>query len=528
MLQMKKKIIYQAFALALTLSLSSCFSDDSTLGDDTIGEITVSGIADSYSNVAYMGEYLTITPQVESKEDMTYTWLLLNDKTGTEDANGNQIQPEVIGNEKDLHYEVNIAPGKYQVRLEAKGKSGYTVYKKVSLTVRTTFSQGFYVLKENKEGNTDLDLLTLDGKSGNDILTTMDGNALKGKPMSLGIQYNAYYVNPDDDQMTATNLLYVTTESGQFRGARTTDMKSVFDRSNVKYDEMSDSEYPYLFCSTEMYNTMMTNKGIYKATMVSNYSGASTGQYGMPKSECCASRYAFSDVDAMGGGVFWDEKNHSLMMFDYGLAVDALRKSDMSGEELTQGLSNYDCLACGYNKLASDATGVFVLRDNATSKRYLYLTEGSFFGISLSNRQQIRENSHAAKASYYGMNGITASYLYCVDAGHLYAMNFADTDQGEVELMPEGIASDETINFVANQFWNPAFSSGDHFDYLIVGTQKGDAYKLYFYNTNGGAPQGKPVMTMEGKGKVKSVRYVNTDYNVHDSQFGYLTFNSND
>lgn len=31
MLQMKKKIIYQAFALALTLSLSSCFSDDSTL-----------------------------------------------------------------------------------------------------------------------------------------------------------------------------------------------------------------------------------------------------------------------------------------------------------------------------------------------------------------------------------------------------------------------------------------------------------------------------------------------------------------
>ena len=126
------------------------------------------------------------------------------------------------------------------------------------------------------------------------------------------------------------------------------------------------------------------------------------------------------------------------------------------------------------------------------------------------------------------MNGITASYLYCVDAGHLYAMNFADTDQGEVELMPEGIASDETINFVANQFWNPAFSSGDPFDYLIVGTQKGDAYKLYFYNTNGGAPQGKPVMTMEGKGKVKSVRYVNTDYNVHDSQFGYLTFNSND
>ena len=102
MLQMKKKIIYQAFALALTLSLSSCFSDDSTLGDDTIGEITVSGIADSYSNVAYMGEYLTITPQVESKEDMTYTWLLLNDKTGTEDANGNILTNQTVSYERKI------------------------------------------------------------------------------------------------------------------------------------------------------------------------------------------------------------------------------------------------------------------------------------------------------------------------------------------------------------------------------------------------------------------------------------------
>lgn len=78
---MKKKIIYQALALALTMLLSSCFSDDSSLGGDAVGEITVSGIADSYNNVAYMGEYLDIKPQVESSEDMTYSWLLLSDMT---------------------------------------------------------------------------------------------------------------------------------------------------------------------------------------------------------------------------------------------------------------------------------------------------------------------------------------------------------------------------------------------------------------------------------------------------------------
>lgn len=528
MIQMKNKIIYQAFALALTLSLSSCFSDDSTLAGDAVGEITVSGIADSYSNVAYMGEYLDIKPQVESSEDMTYTWLLLNDKTGSEDADGNEIQPEVIGNEKDLHYEVNIAPGTYQLRLEAKGKSGYTVYKKTSLTVRTTFSQGFYVLKENGEGNTDLDLITLDGKTGNDLLSNMDGSALQGKPLAMGVQYNAYYVNPDDDQMTAANLLYVTTESGNFRVARTTDLRNVFDRSNIKYEKMSDSERPYQFCSTQMYSGMFTNKGTYRATQVSPYFDASTGQYGMPASECGGSRYVFSDLDAMGGGVFWDEQNHNLLTYDYGMSVDALRKDDMSGEELTQNLTTYDCLACGYNKLSSGATGVVVMHDNATSKRYLYLTEGAFQGITLTARKQIRDNSHAANASYYGLNGITASYLYCVDGGHLYAMNFNDDDQGEIELKPEGIASGETIDFVANQFWASHFSSTKTFDYLIVGTQKGDTYKLYFYDTNGGAPVGKPLMTMEGKGKVKCVRFVNTDYNSNDALFGYVAFSNND
>lgn len=525
---MKKKIIYQALALALTMLLSSCFSDDSSLGGDAVGEITVSGIADSYNNVAYMGEYLDIKPQVESSEDMTYSWLLLSDMTGSEDADGNEIQPEVIGNEKDLHYEVNLAPGVYQVRLEAKGKSGYTVYKKTSLTVRTTFSQGFYVLKETTDGNSDVDLITKDGKTGYNIIASMDGEALHGKPLSMGAQYNAYYVNPDNDQMEVANMLYVTTESGDFRVKRTTDFKTAFSRNNVMYGTMEDSEFPYAFFNGSVSNCMLTNHGFYKSKMPYSNSNPSTGQYGMPVSECGGSRYFFTDIDSYGGGVLWDAQNHNLLAYGYGLDVSPLLYENMTGSEETQNLTDYDCMACGYNKLSSGATGVIVMRDNATSKRYLYLTEGSFSGVILSDRRQIRQDSHAAKASYYGLNGISASYLYCVDEGHLYALNFSDEAQGEIELKPEGVASGETIAFVANQFWNPSFSSGDPFDYLIVGTQKGDTYKLYFYDTNGGAPIGKPLMTMEGKGKVKCVRFVNTDYNSYDATFGHLAFSNND
>ena len=226
-----KKIIYQALALAMTLSLSSCFSDDSSLGGNDVGDITISGISDSYSQVAYMGETLDITPTVESQEDVTYSWLLLSSTTGSKDKDGNEIQPEVIGHEKDLHYEVNLSPGTYQVRLVAQGKSGYTVYKRTSSTVRTAFSQGFYVLKETTDGNSDVDLITKDGKTGYNIIASMDGEALHGKPLSMGAQYNAYYVNPDNDQMEVANMLYVTTESGDFRVKRTTDFKTAFSRN---------------------------------------------------------------------------------------------------------------------------------------------------------------------------------------------------------------------------------------------------------------------------------------------------------
>ena len=90
--------------------------------------------------------------------------------------------------------------------------------------------------------------------------------------------------------------------------------------------------------------------------------------------------------------------------------------------------------------------------------------------------------------------------------------NFNDENMNEIEIKPEGIGSGENIVFVANQFWNASGSSDDKFNYLIVGTQSGDNYKLYFYNINGGAPDGKPLMTKEGKGKVKCIRFLNTKY----------------
>ena len=59
---MRKNILY-IFALFVTLSLTSCFDDDSNAQGATMMwvDITVSGIEDAYTKTVYVGEKLSIS-----------------------------------------------------------------------------------------------------------------------------------------------------------------------------------------------------------------------------------------------------------------------------------------------------------------------------------------------------------------------------------------------------------------------------------------------------------------------------------
>ena len=530
---MKKNIYFYLCAALLTMTLTGCFDDDSSTGYEAIKETTISGIDETYVKTAYVGEHLVISPEVTSSysdSQMTYTWLLLDNSTGNKDKEGNVVEPVVIGNTKNLDYEVALAPGTYQVRLMASAAdNGYSVYATTTLTVRTLFSQGFYILKKTADGNTDLDLQTLDGQHGEDLIAQVDGKSLEGSPVSLYPNYLMNYINTDNDKIESTNSVTVTTDRKVINVRRVSDFTSIFSRENICFDEMDADEQPYAttLSPTFGYMMMLTSKGLYNAAS-SSMSDSSTGQFGMPVSECGGSQYFYIDNVNFGCGAIWDATSHSLKAYNFNYEFSPLCYFDMTGEEQTQNLTNFECLHCGFNALAGTTTGIFVLHDNKTGNRYLYLTEGSFLGVNLSQRIQLPSDSHASRATSYSTNGISASYLYCIDGGKLYAYVFNSGDNSEVELKPEGIPSDETIVYVTNQYWNPTFSPGTPFDYLVVATQKGNSYKLYFYETNGGAPIGKPVMTTTGEGYVKAVRFINDGYATTDCIFGTQVYNIND
>ena len=455
-----------------------------------------------------------------SDDKIQYKWILINEKTGTTTAQGDTIQPIEIGTTKDLDYEVNVAPGKYQIRLSVTDTiTGNAALAYAMLTVQTNFSKGFYILKETADGNTELDELDFTWNLAENLLTKIDGQPMPGKPANLCQLYDQNYINTENDEIETTNGLIVSTDK-DFGFYRATDLKRILDRSNLFYDEGPADEIVYSIHAGYFNAMMMTSKGFY------SFSGG-TGQFGMPDVDTNTSPYYYSDFAAEGGGAYWNPVTHSITGFDYLLNPYPLTDMSMGSEDITQNLTNYDCLHCGYSFISWMENGYFILRDNSTQSRYIYIIDGSFSGQYLNSRTKLDPNSHMAKAEHYATNGGSASYIYCAEGGKLYACITNTGDFSEVEIKPEGLPSGEYINFVANQFWDDE-TSGNVFNYLIIGTQSGNNYKLYVYETNGGAPVGSPVKVIQGSGKVRKVRYLNSTSSLYMKHGFYYAYNAYD
>lgn len=516
--------------LSCALLLASCFSDDSTGFDNEVSDISVSGIDEEYTKTAYIGERLEISPVVEAgygDAQMDYQWMLLDGKTGSVTSVGDTIQPAIISTEKNLSYEVNLSPGTYQLRFVARAKTNdYTSITLAKLNVETEFSSGFYIMKETADGNTELDLLASGGKLATDLLQKTQGSSLSGKPYSMWINYGHYYVNPESDEMESTNSVTVITEDGGMKMMRSSDLGVIFDRSSLLFEEMEQKEKPYAFFLQMMYGlTYMSSSGLRYTNDEYSMAGTSpcSGKMGLPLDGVGGgSKHVIHSIPNFGGLLVWDEQSRSLNAINYNFMQSPLTYMNMTGEDVTQNLANHECLSCGMNVVNGVETDNFILQDNATGRRYVYLCDGNY----LTDRLEVPANSRMAKATAFATNGQTARYIYFTTGDKLYGYNFANADFSEVEMPLRGIGQGETIAYVANQF--VAQSGSSNFDHLIVGTQKGNEYKLYFYDMIGGVPDGDPVRTVQGTGKVRAVRSLTPGARLSYLMFSYYIYPIND
>lgn len=501
------KKISIAILLFTVLGMAACFEDDSTLGTVEVGDIEIAALRDT-SIVSYNGNVLHIEPVVTAgypEEEMNYAWYIHGGQFDEDGDVPGGYRTNCISEEKVLDYEVNLPSGVYNLTFEAMADNGYAKTTRMQLTVSTPFSQGFYILKETADGNTEVDLLTQDGLQ-EDLMTTMLGAPLAGKPLGMSVIYSNGFINEDNQQLESGNVLHVMAE-GDYRGFRTEDMGEVFNRSTLMFDAMPADETPLTMIQDANGSVLMTNKGLYRGAIPQEGYSSSSGKFGMPVFEG-GSRYIFSLAGGWVATVCWNEDTHSLWEMVY---------AELPWE-LPAGISqeNLSCLACGLNNYSSMDYGWFLLEDGTSGKRLLAVVSGDYFSGTSVEVREVPAGTHLAEGNLFASVGMGTHALYVVDDNLLYMYNLGS---GREDNVPLTGLDGGTITYIGNNYMNVRESLGaeldGNFNYLLVATGDANSYKLHFYDDLvSGAPVGTPFQVIDGTGALKGVRYLSVTFDV--------------
>jgi hypothetical protein len=480
------------------LSFTSCINDDSTLATKDVSDITIAGIQDSYTVLSYSGDKVVIQPTITAQySDMEYQWYLYDPKFQIET---DTVGLKKIGNTKDLSYEVNLPQGSYAIYFKATSKSNnYSVFKETYLTVTTKFVRGTYIMKEDADGNTDMDLYTPDSILMSNVLSKTQGEAMKGAPLAFSMCYNMGYI--ENNVHNYSHMMYVATKSNQLKFIRISDMKCMFDRSNFSFATLDNDEMGYAAVTGLASTLYFSNKGM--RYVVSGAFSTASGRFGDMKGTGAS---PFVVVTHKGLNIiYWDEVSHNISLCGPYAVISKLAVNAAASTYSTTGLTDYKCVACGDNYVGRKEIIYFLLQ-NTAGERYLYKIANIRSSIyNLMSVVKLDASLNLAQANLISTNGTTATYAYCVNKGKLYAYNLSDGT--EKELTFTGIPSGEEITYCSCQYWTNGSDSYNFTDKLVIGTQSGTTYKLYYYNTLGGQPDGDPYQVITGTGILKKINY---------------------
>ena len=204
-----KKTIFIALLTGLSLSWSACTDDNSSMGNEVVASYQGVNLKDLIHPTV-----MTTIPE----EQLSYAWYLYSN----ENSEG-RYKNYLIASGKEPDYEVNLPSGTYTLVFEVTNtETGYAKIVESTIRTSTSFSRGFYILKETNEGNTDLDMLNDDGLL-EDLITNISGSPLQGKPYNLTMMYGGAYIDEETNEMSSTNLIYAISDEGKIKGYRTED-----------------------------------------------------------------------------------------------------------------------------------------------------------------------------------------------------------------------------------------------------------------------------------------------------------------
>lgn len=183
--------------MAVLIIASACSMDQGNYEYITLDEPIISGLQDQ--DVLTFSR-LQIIPQIEggdfSEDDYDYEWMVLNQDMTSD--------PKVIGNERNLDYTVELAPGAYVLYFTiTETETGLYWRHSVNLSVSSLLSEGWMVLCSD-DGRARLDMVSK--VTGQTITDVLKGNGMPQMQGPRRIQWlsdktdeaSPYYLLTDD------------------------------------------------------------------------------------------------------------------------------------------------------------------------------------------------------------------------------------------------------------------------------------------------------------------------------------------
>ena len=513
--------------LSLFMTLVSCTKDtpceSCQANPDNLPKLEVKDLPGEVRIAPRSNLKLSATVNGESP-DMEYRWFIIDpirEKTHMSEV---FYTADTISKEKDLDYYVSLKAGRYILGLKVTdNNTGVSSISTTDLEVSTPTSRGFYILKENAQGDTDIDLFSPEvpntSSTGNlffdDLLKNNKGSALPGKPLTIGVMYSQYHLDLErfeagEEEMTFSTTLCITTQEDSVIFITTSELADIYPDGRMFYIPRDKGFKPIRGFSNLFSSMLLSNQGIHSAYHQLSGSGGRgilSEAIGEPATEHVVSNSSGLEQ------YYWSSNQTGAYAMDYNAEVYPV--DGMPGE-----LRKMECLSAGCSQVGSQEAILYFLLQSSQSPHTRYLAyideeQGTFM-----KADTIPASLPLSTAKVFAACTRSANLIYYTDGSKLHGMTL-DKSMNDRILPLQGIGAGEEITYLSNRYWIYKKDKPFNFDYLIVGTQKGDAYTIYFYNLLGGTPDGAPVHKISGKGIVRMVDYVSTNVADYDGLISY-------
>ena len=143
--------------IAFSVFLSACYKDKGNYDYKEINEITIGGLANTYS-VIYGVDVLHIEPDIKMTETITdpsrlsYYWILVKGTT----------RLDTLGTAPVLDYPVDITPDTYVLTLRiVDNETGVAWKAGTNLTISTLYGTGLMLMGTGENGSADIDMISM-------------------------------------------------------------------------------------------------------------------------------------------------------------------------------------------------------------------------------------------------------------------------------------------------------------------------------------------------------------------------------